>query len=175
MPPRPSFGFKPARLERVAVVRKRLGKEGAHRVAEDDRVRDLHHRRLEVHREQHALRLRPRDLSRQKLAQRRGAHHRRVHDFARQHRHRLAQHAGTAVVGGELDAQRCRACRSRPTVRWSGSRRRPCARRWSSNQASRRPCDAGARARSFFTDAGARRSELPSRSTGLTALPLTRS
>jgi hypothetical protein len=32
-----------------------VGEVGPHRVAEDDRVGHLHHRGLEVHREQHAL------------------------------------------------------------------------------------------------------------------------
>ena len=35
------------------------------------------------------------------------------------------------------------------------------------------PIECGWRRAKFFTDAGARRSELPSRSTGFTALPLT--
>ena len=37
------------------------------------------------------------------------------------------------------------------------------------------PIECGCLRANAFTDAGARRSELPSRSTGLTALPLTRS
>ena len=44
-------------VERVAVLREHVGEVRLHRVAEDDRVGDLHHRGLEVDREQHALRL----------------------------------------------------------------------------------------------------------------------
>ena len=45
-------------VEGVAVLREHVGEVRLHRVAEDDRVGDLHHRGLEVDREQHALRLR---------------------------------------------------------------------------------------------------------------------
>ena len=43
------------RLERVVVLGEDAGEEGADGVPEDDRVRDLHHRRLQVQGEQHAL------------------------------------------------------------------------------------------------------------------------
>ena len=62
MPPSPSFGDRPGRGERLAVLLERLREEGADHVAEDDRVGDLHHRGLEVHREQHVLGLGPGDL-----------------------------------------------------------------------------------------------------------------
>ena len=52
----PVVGVDADRLQRVAVLGEHVGEEGPHGVAEDDRVRHLHHRRLEVHREQHALR-----------------------------------------------------------------------------------------------------------------------
>ena len=47
--PRPSFGADAGGGQRVAVLLEELGEEGLHRVAEDDRVGDLHHRGLEVH------------------------------------------------------------------------------------------------------------------------------
>ena len=59
---RPSFGFAPALRQRVAVLREHVGEVRAHGVAEDDRVRDLHHRRLQVQGEQHALLLGVGDL-----------------------------------------------------------------------------------------------------------------
>ena len=55
MPPRPSFGVRPAAASASPYCGEGLREEGAHHVAEDDRVGDLHHRGLEVHREQHAL------------------------------------------------------------------------------------------------------------------------
>ena len=42
-------------LQRVVVLGEDAGEERAHGVPEDDRVRDLHHRRLQVQREQQAL------------------------------------------------------------------------------------------------------------------------
>ena len=56
-------------IDGLAVLRERLREEGSHRVTEDDRVGDLHHRRLEVHGEQHVLGLGPRDLRREEVAQ----------------------------------------------------------------------------------------------------------
>ena len=91
--------------ERVAVLREQPREEGAHHVAEDDRVGDLHHRGLEVHREQHALVLGPRHLGGEELAQRGDPHRGGVDDLAGQHRDGLAQHRGGAVVADELDAQ----------------------------------------------------------------------
>ena len=65
--------------------------------------------------------------------------------------------------------------RPSPTARSSGSRRRTSSRRATWSPSTTRPSSAGARLANAFTDAGARRSELPSRSTGLTAEPFTRS
>ena len=53
--PRPLLGSTPRRSKRGAVLGEDVGEEGPHGVAEDDRVGDLHHRGLEVDREQHAL------------------------------------------------------------------------------------------------------------------------
>ena len=51
-----------SRVSGLAVIGDEPREEGAHRVPEDDGVRDAHHRRFEVEREQHVLRLRPGDL-----------------------------------------------------------------------------------------------------------------
>ena len=69
MAPRPLLDESPAFLERLAVLGEHLGQERLDDVAEDDRVGDLHHRRLEVHREQHVVGLGPLDLLGEELAQ----------------------------------------------------------------------------------------------------------
>ncbi len=63
-------GAQTGLAERLAVPGEQLGQERADDVAEDDRVGDLHHRGLEVHREQHALLLRARDLRGEELLSR---------------------------------------------------------------------------------------------------------
>ena len=78
--------------EVVAVLVEDLREVRLHRVAEDDRVGDLHHGRLEVHREQHVLGLRRRQRVDQERPQIGGLHDGGVDDLARQHRERLDQH-----------------------------------------------------------------------------------
>ncbi len=58
----------------------------ANRVAEDDRVGDLHHRRLQVHGEEHALRLGVGDLLGEERVERRAAHDGGVEHLAGEHR-----------------------------------------------------------------------------------------
>ena len=70
----PSLGLHVGGGQRVGVVAEHAREVGAHGVAEDDRVRHLHHRRLEVHGEQDALLLGLGDLLGQERLQRgRGA------------------------------------------------------------------------------------------------------
>ena len=54
--PRPSLASSPAAASVSPYSREDVGEEGPHDVPEDDRVGDLHHRGLEVHREQHVRR-----------------------------------------------------------------------------------------------------------------------
>src|SRR3546814_1577922 len=54
-------GIEADLLERGRVLVQHWGVERVHRDAEHDRVGDLHHRRLQVQREQHALRLRSKE------------------------------------------------------------------------------------------------------------------
>ncbi len=89
----------------LAVTGEGLREEGTDHVAEDDRVGDLHHRGLEVHREQHALGLGTLDLVVQEGAQRVDVQDGRVHDLTGEDRYGLAQHGGGAVGGDVLDAQ----------------------------------------------------------------------
>ena len=83
-----------------------VGEERPHRVPEDDRVGDLHHRRLQVQREEHALRLGVGDLLRRNASSAARAHHRAVDDLAREHREVRLQHRHRAVGGDVLDPQR---------------------------------------------------------------------
>ena len=68
------------RLHRFAMFIKHRLQEGFHRVAEDDRVRDLHHRRLQMDREQRSRIFRRRDLLGQKRTQCFGRHESRIDD-----------------------------------------------------------------------------------------------
>ena len=170
--PRPSFGLMPAAVERVAVLGVERGEEGAHHVPEDDRVGHLHHRGLEVHREQHALGLGSGDLLVEERAQRGDAHDRGVDDLAGQHRHR--RRAARWWCRRRRPA-RCAAIR-RPSITMDFSLdRKSSAVMWATlvfESGDHAPIECGCFRAYAFTDAGARRSELPSRSTGFTALPL---
>ena len=89
-------------LERRAVLREHVGEVRGHRMAEDDRVGDLHHRGLEVHREQHVFRLGVGHLLGEERVERRDVHERGVDDLAREHRDRLLEHRDRAVARHEL-------------------------------------------------------------------------
>ncbi|MNM36337.1 hypothetical protein D3C81_470450 [compost metagenome] len=73
--------------------------------AEHDRVGDLHHRRLQVQREQHALCLRIGHLGVDEAGQCLAAHHRGIDDFAGLHCGLCLEHDGLAVVLHQLDLQ----------------------------------------------------------------------
>jgi hypothetical protein len=53
--PRPALPVHAQRVELVAELLEHRRQPGLHRMAEDDRVGDLHHRRLHVQRKQDAL------------------------------------------------------------------------------------------------------------------------
>ena len=78
--------------------------EHPHRVPEHDRVRDLHHRRLDVQREQQVVLLAVLDLLLEERAQRLLAHVHAVDDLALEQRHRGAQDDGLAALGDEVHA-----------------------------------------------------------------------
>ena len=142
--PRPSFGRDARGGELLAVLLEERREERLHRVAEDDRVGDLHHRGLEVHREQHALGLGPGDLLGEEAAQGGDVHEGAVDDLARRGPCSAVLEHGLGAVGARR--ARCAACRrprARPTARWSGSRRGPWSRRWSWTRWSTRPSGAG--------------------------------
>ena len=104
----PSLGSAPTEASVVAVLREDVGEELLHDVAEDDRVGDLHHRGLEVHGEQHALRLGVGDLLGEEGVERRLAHHRGVDDLAGEHGQPVLEHGARAVGRDVLDPQRRR-------------------------------------------------------------------
>ena len=93
-------------LQRLSVVGEHGRKERAHRVAEDDRVRDLHHRRLQVDREQHPLALCVGDLLGEERLELRAAHDGGVDHLAGQRRDLLFEHRDRAVGGDVLDPER---------------------------------------------------------------------
>jgi hypothetical protein len=85
-------------VEQLAVLGEGVLVEDAHAVAEDDRVRHLHHRRLDVQREHHAILARVLDLALVELAQRLLAHEHRVDDLAGQQRHLGLEHERLAAA-----------------------------------------------------------------------------
>jgi hypothetical protein len=68
--------------ERCGVFRQQILEKHPHGMAKENRVGDLHHRSLEMQREEHALGFRLRDLLLVELDQRLFAHDRAVDDFA---------------------------------------------------------------------------------------------
>ena len=83
-----------------------LGEERLDDVAEDDRVADLHHRGLEVHREQHVVGLGAGDLVRRRNASSAAdAQHGGVDDLALEHRQAVLEHGGGAVGGDVADGE----------------------------------------------------------------------
>ena len=145
--PRPLFGLAPTDARSSAKLGEHVGEVGPHGVAEDDRVRDLHHRRLQVHGEQHALLVGLGDLLLEERVQRPPAHHGAVDDLALLHRQRRHQHRRRRR---RRRRTRCAARPPRPSspsARWSGSRRRPSSTRASWSRPTSRPSSAGACAR----------------------------
>ena len=86
-----------------AVGVEELGEVGLDDVAEDDRVRDLHHGGLEVGGEQHALFLGAGNLRGEERVQRGGTHHGAVDDLAGQDREGPLEDLDRAVVLDQLD------------------------------------------------------------------------
>jgi hypothetical protein len=88
-------------IEDVLVIR-------SHGVPEHDRVGHLHHRGLEVQREQHALGLCVLDLLREELGDRATAHHRRSDDVALGDGDAVLEDCRLARSVDELDAKLAR-------------------------------------------------------------------
>ena len=88
-----------------AVLREDLGQEGAHDVPEDDRVGDLHHRRLEVHREEHALGCGAGDLRGEEGVEGRSPQDGGVDDLTGEDGEPVLERHGRAVGADEPDGQ----------------------------------------------------------------------
>ena len=85
----PIVGVDARRLQRLRVVGEHVREERAHGMAEDDRVGDLHHRRLQMDREQHPLALCVGDLLGEERLQRGPAHDGGIDHLAGLDRNRL--------------------------------------------------------------------------------------
>ena len=92
------------------VLFKHGGQEHLDCMAEDDRVRDLHHRGLQVDREQHTLGLGGVDLLGQKRLQRLGRHEGAIHHGASGVFDAVFQHGDRAILGHMFDARRTGLC-----------------------------------------------------------------
>ena len=135
----------PAAASVVAVLGEDVGEEGLDRVAEDDRVGDLHHRGLEVEREQHALGLGVGDLLGEERVERGDAHERGVDDLAGEDREAVLEH-GDGAVGGRRSSMRQRCRRPATVTDFSLEQKSPLAHRGDVGLASRattRPSSAG--------------------------------
>ena len=86
----------------IAKLLEHWGKKGFDRVAKDDRVRDLHHRGLEVDGKEHALGLGPRDFFGEEGVQSGGAHIGGVYHRARRIAQPVLEH-GLAIGGFQND------------------------------------------------------------------------
>jgi hypothetical protein len=99
----PVVGVGADPLQDGSVLGEDVGEEDLHGVTEEDRVRDLHHRGLEVEREQHVLFLGGGDLPLQEGSQGRSAHDGGVEDLAGLEAEGGPQLCHGAVFGHQLD------------------------------------------------------------------------
>ncbi len=99
-------GIETGLLEHVGMLGKHVLVELVDGHAEHDRVGDLHHGRLQVQREQHALGLGIGNLLTDEGGQCLAAHHRGIDDLAGLDRGLFLQHDGAAVLAVEGDLQR---------------------------------------------------------------------
>ena len=98
-----AIGVRTRRGQRRAVTFEHRRQPGAHDMAEDDRVRDLHHRGLQVDREQRAFGLRRLDLGLQKAGQLGHGQEAGIDHGARGQVGAVLQHGHLAVSAGQLD------------------------------------------------------------------------
>ena len=159
-------------LERGGVLLEDVLVEDGHGVAEHDGVGDLHHGGLEVQREQDAVASsRPRSAPRRTCAAR-GRSSPSVSMISPSSSGAFFLRTVIGAVGGdELDPVVGRLLDRDGVLAAVEVARRSCARRGPSTPGSRRRACAGSSSRTPSPTSGERRSELPSRSTGFTALP----
>ena len=94
------------RGEDVAIGGECDREEGPNHMAEDDRIRDLHHGRLEVDAEEHALSLGGLDLGGQEGIESIGAHHGGIDDLLVEHRHGCSKRRRVAGFIDQVDRDR---------------------------------------------------------------------
>ena len=90
-------------VERGGVFGDEVLEEHLHRVTEDDRVGNFHHRRLHVQREQHAIGFGIGNLRVEETGERLLAEEGRVDDFTGLERRGFFQRAGAAIFGDQFD------------------------------------------------------------------------
>lgn len=103
-------GIEADRRKRIGMLAQRVLIELADHHTEQHRVGDLHHGGFQMHREQHILGLGIGDLGIDEAGQCALAQHRGIDDFASLDRHFVLQHAAAAIIADECDLQRARSC-----------------------------------------------------------------
>ena len=93
-------------VEHDRMFREDVGKENADRMAEDDRVRHLHHRCFKMHGQQHIFSFGIGNFLSEEFPQRISIHHRRVDDFARLQSQHLFKDGHAAVLADQFDPHR---------------------------------------------------------------------
>ncbi len=81
------------------------GEKNPHRVAKDDRIRNLHHRGLQMQRKQQPAVSGILDLGLQKFDQAGFVHYGGINNFASQHGHRRLQYVHPAIRPDQFDPQ----------------------------------------------------------------------
>ncbi len=160
-------------LQHRGVLREHVLEEHADGVAEQDRVGDLHHRRLEMQRQQRVARLRGVDLGLVEVAQRIALHEGGRDDLVVLHLHAVLEHGDLAGLVRQLDAHRAGLRDHGRLFVTVEVARRSCSATRVFESALHLPIECGCLRAYCFTAFATRRSELPSRSTGFTALPST--
>ena len=161
---------RPPRARRRTLEHRR--EVGADGVPEQDRIGHLHHRRLEMDREQHVLVAGVVDLLGEEVAQRPLRHERAVDDLALLHRDRRLEHV-TVPSPASSSMRRSSAASIVTDCSFERKSWAPIVATWVFESGDQAPIECGCLRAYSLTAFGARRSELPSRRTGLTADPLT--
>ena len=170
--PEPVVGVDAGGFQRIAVLGEHVGEVRPDRVTEDDRVRHPHHRRLQVNREEDASLLGVGDLRGQEVMS--AVRRMTAASSTSPALTRVLSLRTVTLSSGSTCSIRTAPSSSTVTDR-SVERKSPslivdtCERESEDHS----PIECGCWRACSLTEAGARRSELPCRRTGLTALPLT--
>ena len=157
-------------VEQLLVLGERVLVEDLHRVPEDDGVRHLHHRRLDVQGEHHTRLIGILHLSLVEVAQGLLAHEHAVDDVALVQRDLRLEHDRLAALGHQFQLHVACAVQRHRLLAVVEVALRMCAT-CVREAIDHSPMLCGCLRAYSLTALGARRSELPSRRTGFTALP----